>query len=79
MGRWIDADGLTAKLKASSAYSDYEWAMYADGFIEDMESAPSIDIVRCKECKWFNEREGCLFSTSEIEADDFCSYGERRE
>ncbi len=36
-------------------------------------------IVRCGECKWYNNREGCFFSTAEIEAEDFCSYGERVE
>ena len=35
------------------------------------------EVVRCRECKWHNEREGCFFSTAEVDADDFCSYGER--
>lgn len=45
-------------------------------------SAPSIDIVRCKECKWSKANGtyqwcGRLDSTARITADDFCSYGER--
>ena len=46
-------------------------------------SAPSIDIVRCKECRW-----GKPYSDKQLECDalglgglkfpdDFCSYGER--
>ena len=45
---------------------------------------PHIDIVRCKECKWAKANGtyqwcGRLDSTARITADDFCSYGERRE
>lgn len=36
-----------------------------------------VDFVTCGECRWYNEREGCFFSTAEITADGFCSYGER--
>ena len=83
MSRYIDADALIKQLKSSSAYNDYEWSMYADGFIEDIDTAPSIDIVRCKECKY---EKRCTTNVHFI-ADNgldvipvhFCSYGERRE
>ena len=50
--------------------------------------APSIDIVRCSECKWYgNEQkkiyECCTYWAQNggvfipTQADDFCSYGER--
>lgn len=35
------------------------------------------ELVRCKECKWYKDFDGCFFSTAEVEEDDFCSYGER--
>jgi len=38
----------------------------------------NIDLVRCGECVWFNNFEGCIFSTDALRPDDFCSYGERR-
>ena len=46
--------------------------------------APSIDIVRCGECKWSKANGtyqwcGRLDSTARITADDFCSYGSRSE
>ena len=49
-----------------------------------LNDAPSIDIVRCKECKWAKALGtyqwcGRLDSTARITADDFCSYGERSE
>ena len=51
--RIIDADALIKQIKSSSAYNDYEWAMYADGFIEDIENAPTIEPKRerCEYCK----------------------------
>ena len=41
-------------------------------------------VVRCKECKWAKANGtyqwcGRLDSTARITADDFCSYGERKE
>ena len=40
--------------------------------------APSLEIVRCGECK--NNVDGeCVVHYSGINADDFCSYGERKE
>lgn len=54
-------------------------------FIED---APSIDLVRCAECKhsdWYKGINGewrCYCTehgSSGHKADDFCSYGERKE
>jgi len=49
-----------------------------------LRDAPSIDIVRCKECKWAKANGtyqwcGRLDSTARITADDFCSYGERED
>ena len=44
--------------------------------------ANSIDIVRCRECKWWNcEMSGCKRNPSIVawRDDDFCSYGCREE
>ena len=56
----------------------------ADGFVvmgvteEDIALAPSIDIVRCRECKYWSEKACHKFlATHPSNADDFCSYGER--
>ena len=37
------------------------------------------DIVRCKDCRWYKDFDGCFFSTAEVEPDHFCSWGERSE
>ena len=41
--------------------------------------APSIDIVRCGECRHWadNEDYDCEIHSGAWQADDFCSYGER--
>ena len=86
MSRWIDADALEY---------DTEWSEYHDGFTAysqmAIDTAPSIDIVRCKECKWWIDNltendddeayDSCRWDWSRKipTADDFCSYGERRE
>ena len=77
MSRWIDADVL--KQNINTAF----WSEIGK-IIED---APSIDIVRCAECKhnpWNADADyTCIwdddFADREQTPDDFCSYGERKE
>ena len=65
MSRYIDADAL--KIPSEE--------MIAKMIID---SAPSIDIVRCSECKYYEAKEDwCYWRDEAITADDFCSYGER--
>ena len=77
-----------------SAYTDgYADAMWSrangirDSTIE-IYDAPTIDIVRCKECKYWIDNcdedddlfRECRWRDEEAtDADDFCSYGERSE
>lgn len=82
--RAIDADALVIDY-----YDDYETEddVYTYAYVSksQIDSAPSIDIVRCKECRW-----GKPYSDKQLECDalglgglkfpdDFCSYGERKE
>ena len=50
------------------------------------DSAPSIDIVRCRECRYWHSGEcwgipyrGDYDTSIDTKADDFCSYGNRSE
>ena len=36
-------------------------------------------LVRCKDCKWYKDFDGCFFSTAECEPEHFCSWAEREE
>ena len=43
-----------------------------------LHNAYVVDITRCSECKHYKE-DWCYWRDVEIRADDFCSYGIRRE
>ena len=75
MSRWIDIDAVIYEHWHDDGYDTFVYCT-------DLENAPSIDIVRCRECKWYKANGtyqwcGRLDSTARITAVDFCSYGER--
>ena len=81
MSRYIDADKVIQILNDSMC-------TFPDCYVaENIEQLPTIDIVRCKECRWWlknltedDEDEAYLHCPIEDgSADDFCSYGERKE
>ena len=83
MSRYIDADALKASYIVTSTTTNSLCHLYVS--IEDINNAPSIDIVRCKACRW-----GKPYSEKQLECDalglgglkfpdEFCSHGERRE
>lgn len=49
----------------------------------ELRHASTLDIVRCKECKhWWSDGGAIMFCEQTdfpTDADDFCSYGERKE
>ena len=80
MSKWIDADALMnqwcdemCKPKPSC---EEDCAIY-----DYVRLAPSIDIVRCQDCKhWVYNFNGCARNpcTEPWYATDFCNYGERK-
>ena len=76
MSRYIDADALTKEIKQD---------IIDDGLTERyvfyrINEAPSINIVRCQDCKyWVYNFNGCSRNpcTEPWYATDFCNYGER--
>lgn len=72
--RLIDADMLLNSFKGAKKLGVDAIKYYVD-------NTPTIDLVRCGECKWWNEEtHGCNRNPS-VNAwweTDFCSYGERR-
>ena len=75
MSRYVNADALIERWNNMSVRGRTE-------FDQEIMVAPSIDIVRCKECKYWHNKlcaTWSQFRTIETEADDFCSYGEREE
>ena len=81
MSKWISADSIINKFNSHVGFTTCADVKRAIKLIQD---EPGIDLVRCKECKWAKANGtyqwcGRLDSTARITADDFCSYGERRE
>ena len=95
MSRYIDADVL--KQKYTMATTRYSGGIMERPVVvlEAIDDAPSIDIVRCSECKrhkpskiWAETKPcivepfpsiRCKMLDREVSADDFCSYGERED
>ena len=82
MSRWIDADVLIESIKNTADLGGwigaavYHIKQVAIKYIDD---APSIDIVRCQDCKyWVHNFNGCSRNpcTEPWYATDFCNYGE---
>lgn len=76
--RLIDADALIERWNNMSVRGRTE-------FDQEIMVAPSIDIVQCKECKYYNDEDygeptrWCEWHESVVDADNYCSYGERKE
>ena len=81
MSRYIDSDALEY---------DTEWSEYHDGFTAysqmAIDTAPSIDLIRCVECRKVREDGGhancngylyCRKWKTLVDEDGYCSWGER--
>lgn len=95
--RLIHANSLLEKIHdtaeglADCDQQNAAWALrkYAIRDIMDAETVDAVEVVRCRDCKYWGSTTGfCnLHSNSSKSAlywdlfdeDDFCSYGERRE
>lgn len=80
---------ITPFIRNLTAMKERYDAISLDGMIKALNDAPAADVVevvRCKDCKyWKEEKDFGMFCThwgstlTESQAEDFCSYGERRE
>lgn len=82
MCKYIDYDAINYRNDKLHDKSD-EFLNGVVYMAQRIEEAPSIDIVRCGECKMWMSEHLCQwwsrYGTVETDADDFCSYGERKE
>ena len=94
MSRYIDADKLKEKLEVISidAITLYQMGFNAglhraEAEIELLPTADAVEVVRCKDCKYWHSPEGndahyCYLDyglQGIVPEEDYCSYGERRE
>lgn len=83
--RLIDADDAKRTYTAGLFDTEEDFERVNDIF----DYAPTVDaevVVRCKDCKWDRpdtllDKHWCsrLLGCMEVRADDFCSYGERKD
>ena len=84
MSRYVDAEYIKAvMLNDRLMQGNAEFTLYAQQVETQVNALPSIEIIRCGECKWSK-----TYSDKQLKCDalglgglkfpdDFCSYGER--
>lgn len=84
--RLIDADRLSEAIydNVPAPYEDASWAK--ENCLAEIEAAQTVDavpVVRCRECKWWQEDDDVGYCDNPdgldnyAKPDDFCSYGEK--
>jgi hypothetical protein len=90
MAGYIDKNATVGILEAMSRNADCECIKKrlekAAKRVSTMPDADVVEVVRCKDCKWDRpdtllDKHWCsrLLGCMEVRADDFCSYGERKD
>ena len=89
MSRYIDADKIPYVISENGCLDDFAYRYD----INEVPTADVVEVVRCKDCKYWDTRDSkgiqgtCLCGEKDFcygsefypFADDYCSYGERRE
>ena len=79
MSRYIEYHDICSAICNQQDGTGMTYEALAHAMVE-IQLAPSIDIVRCGECKYYEAKEDwCYWRDEAITADDFCSYGSRSE
>lgn len=86
MSRYIDVDVLLLKI---DLHGTNKFGMLDEDIREFIRSIPTADVaevVRCKDCKYYQDNNGgylqdmCRWRQDETpDEDDFCSFGERKD
>ena len=89
MPKYIDLDKLTSHLsRAHKTHLNDGRVEYSCGILLASDIAYNepradvVEVVRCKDCKYWNYEyctQSKLKKPLETNADDYCSYGERKE
>ena len=83
MSRYIEAEWLKELYKPYESYNGKELAVPIGAILANIDDAPSIDIVRCKKCKYRKHRvdfqnDYCIQHSKVLySTDGYCSWGER--
>ena len=82
------ADDLISRQAAKEAVKYIPWCDWkaVGDCLDELPASDAVKVVRCRDCKWYervmySKRFRCckIGGLGAPDADDFCSYGERRE
>lgn len=82
--RLIDADKLDYYVIHHPDDDDAYMLFITDMDIENAPTIDAVEVVRCKDCKWWDNEDGAERCTHKYcsmwaKPDGYCSYGERKE
>jgi hypothetical protein len=84
--RLIDAEELWKKFESEPWYDNADRDEIALQMVDDAPTVDAVEVVRCKDCKWFKKgtpfRHECnniCAGMFYVRQEDFCSYGERKD
>lgn len=83
--RLIDADKLLKKQFRPMLHSGFrvDWYCVLSKAIKDADTVDAVEVVRCENCVCYIESDDhhayCTNHLRETEADDYCSYGIRKD
>lgn len=85
MKEYIERKALIDKIFPIGMIDDGRYAIPAKAVkiaIDNVPAADVVEVVRCKDCKYWRqvneERHACYMSGLEMDYDEYCSYGERK-
>ena len=82
MSDYIKREDAIKELKRAHkkvlGYAEEKTLTLAEEIIDDMPSADVVEVVRCKDCKWWDGNDCKARDIDVVDVDDFCSYGERK-
>lgn len=82
--RCIYADDFLDLFYVASAGQDKMFVKVVEQVVEDTPTADVVEVVRCKNCKFWDDDERCNGIKNGLILEytngyDYCSYGERKE
>ena len=87
MSRYIDAEKLSNMIeaKADTLIEGKEAFLYVAKWLDLLPATDVVEVVRCKDCIHYNRISGVCMHFGyytyqpDVDDDDYCSYGERKE
>lgn len=78
--RLVECDELYAEFRR-----DIMGGLNWDRILREAKTVDAVPVVRCKDCKWWHDWNGECYGNGNMgygvgrKADDFCSWGERKD